>query len=495
MPQYLSPIGNDQFIDANGDPQTGGMIGTYLAGSSTPAAVFTSSDGSTPHSQPVQINSLGYPTQGPIWLTGGLAYKFVFMDSDGSIVRTIDNIAGINDATLSQSEWLESGLVPTYVNGTTFSVPGDQTPILQINRRVRTQNTPGFIYSTIGNSVFAAGVTTVTLTNDSGVLDAGLSSVAYGLLSADNSSVPAIQTAGIADEAVTLAKIQDIATGSFLGRDSPGSGPPEVLTGAEAGALLPIRAPLQSATVTVNGTGGAPANGMLITVNPGTLDFRSATLGSGAINTRTIAAAITGTITSGSTLGSVSGQITKLAILVIDNAGTPEVAWTNLSGRTLLDEKGLISTTAEGGSGGADSATTIYSTTARTNVPYRWVDVVEYTQATAGTYVTPPSKTYPVNSAVALSDLFRSWRDVTGSRSAGVLYRNDTDYDIDVAITSAASGSIQFNLAVDGDNKSVGAYSGASGIVWVGTTVPPHSTYQLNISAGTISTWKEQRVS
>jgi hypothetical protein len=97
---------------------------------------------------------------------------------------------------VSQSEWVESGLVPTYISGTSFSVPGDQTPILQINRRVRTTNTSGFIYSTISNSVFAAGITTVTLVNSAGVLDAGLSLVAYGLLSASNSAIPIIQIAG-----------------------------------------------------------------------------------------------------------------------------------------------------------------------------------------------------------------------------------------------------------------------------------------------------------
>jgi len=194
MPQYLSPIGNDQFIDANGDPLSGGQIETYLAGSSTPAATYTSSSGATPQSNPVILNSLGYPTLGPIWLTGGVSYKFIIKDASGSTLRTIDDIAGVNDASVSQSEWVESGFVPTYIGATSFSVPGDQTPILQIGRRTRTTNTSGFIYSSITNSVFAAGITTVTLANDSGSLDAGLSLVAYGLPSVTNSSLPVAST-------------------------------------------------------------------------------------------------------------------------------------------------------------------------------------------------------------------------------------------------------------------------------------------------------------
>lgn len=187
---FLSPVCNDQTFDANGDPLNGGEIETYLAGSSTPAATYTDDTGVTPHSNPIVLNSLGYPTAGPIWLTGGIAYKFIIKNAAGSTLRTIDDISGINDASVSQSEWVESGLVPTYIGATSFSVPGDQTAILQINRRTRTTNTSGFVYSTISNSVFAAGITTVTLANDSGTLDAGLSLVAYGLLSADDPSIP-----------------------------------------------------------------------------------------------------------------------------------------------------------------------------------------------------------------------------------------------------------------------------------------------------------------
>lgn len=192
MPLYFSPVGNDQTIDQNGDPLVGGQIETYLAGSSTPAATYTDDTGGTQQSNPIILNSLGFPTLGPIWLTGGISYKFILKDAGGVTLRTIDNISGVNDAAVSQSEWVESGLTPTYINATSFSVPGDQTGILQINRRVRTQNTSGFIYSLITNSVFAAGLTTVTLLNDSGTLDAGLSTVAYGLLSANPQSIPVV---------------------------------------------------------------------------------------------------------------------------------------------------------------------------------------------------------------------------------------------------------------------------------------------------------------
>ena len=138
-------------------------------------------------------------------------------------------------------------------------------------------------------------------------------------------------------------------------------------------------------------TASVAANALTLTLNPTTLDFRSPTLGSGTINTRTVAAAISLVISSGSTLGSSNGVQSDIVLLAIDNAGTVELAAVNLAGGVNLDETTLISTTAEGGAGAADSATVIYSTTARTNVPFRVVGIVSSTQATAGTWATAPS--------------------------------------------------------------------------------------------------------
>ncbi len=133
------------------------------------------------------------------------------------------------------------------------------------------------------------------------------------------------------------------------------------------------------------------ANALTVTINPCVLDFRSTTLTDGTPVTRTVSAGITCVVSSGSTLGTLSGIQSDIAVLAIDNAGTVEVAVVNLAGGTDLSETGIISTTAEGGAGGADSATVVYSTTARANVAYRVIGVVRSTQATAGTWATTPS--------------------------------------------------------------------------------------------------------
>lgn len=137
-------------------------------------------------------------------------------------------------------------------------------------------------------------------------------------------------------------------------------------------------------------TATVAANALTIDMAATYLDFRSATLGSGTISTL-LADPTALVVSSGSTLGTANATISKLAVLAINNAGTVELAVVNMAGGFDLSETGLVTTTAEGGAGGADSAAIAYSTTARTSVPYRVVGYIESTQATAGTWATAPS--------------------------------------------------------------------------------------------------------
>ena len=186
----LSPICNDQQVDVNGAPLSGGTIETYLAGTSTPAPTFTDSSGAVPQTNPIVLNVLGLAPE-PIWLATGVTYKFIVKAPNGVVQRTIDNIVGVSSSVPTQDQWVRYPGVVTYISATSFSVTGDQVNIFQVGRRVYTVNTGGVVYSSVLGAVFSAGVTTVTLVNDSGVLDAGLSDVYYALLSSIGPSVPA----------------------------------------------------------------------------------------------------------------------------------------------------------------------------------------------------------------------------------------------------------------------------------------------------------------
>lgn len=133
------------------------------------------------------------------------------------------------------------------------------------------------------------------------------------------------------------------------------------------------------------------SNELTLTLNPCTLDFRSSTLTSGAVLTRVVPSAISMTVSNGSTLGTASGVESRLAVIAIDNAGTVELAVINASAYGVFDEGSLISTTAEGGIGGADSGFVFYSTNARTSVAFRVVGYVSSTQTTAGAWASAPS--------------------------------------------------------------------------------------------------------
>lgn len=378
----------------NGIPANGAKLFAYAAGSSTKQNTYTDITGVTPQSNPIILDSRGEPAS-PIWLTEGLSYKFVFTastDSDPPVapIWDIDNVTGINDATITLDQWVSSGVTPTYVSATQFTLPGDQTSAFQVNRRIKATVTAGTVYGYISASVFGA-LTTVTVVLDSGVLDSGLSAVSLGLITPTNTSLPILKDtdfkiSGSADVTKILrVEVDGITTATtrvWTAQDKniTVAGLDDINGGSQLGSKIqPI-------------TASVAASALTITLNPTTLDFRSATIGSGTVNTRSVSAAISVVVSSGSTLGTTNAVENRLTVIAIDNSGTVELAVLNNTAGLNMDETGLISTTAEGGAGAADSANVIYSTTARSNVAYRVVGYIVSTQATAGTWATAPSK-------------------------------------------------------------------------------------------------------
>ena len=88
-----------QFFDNNGVPLAGGLIYTYLAGTNTPAATYTSSTGLIAHSNPIVLDAAGRIATGEVWLTSGVDYKFLVKTSVNVQLGSYDNIPSINDFT------------------------------------------------------------------------------------------------------------------------------------------------------------------------------------------------------------------------------------------------------------------------------------------------------------------------------------------------------------------------------------------------------------
>lgn len=190
MAFFLAPFGNTGVFDANGNPLNGGSWRTFLAGTTTPRTTYTSQAGTTAQGTTMTLDALGLPTNGPVWMEGGIALKFRLFDAAGVIVDEWDNVSGIGDIVTAVTQYQPTGLAPIYISATSFSLAGDQTNEFQVLRKIETVNTGGTAYSKIASAVFAAGITTVVVTNQSGVLDAGLSTVALSFLTATNPAIP-----------------------------------------------------------------------------------------------------------------------------------------------------------------------------------------------------------------------------------------------------------------------------------------------------------------
>ena len=87
-----------QFSDANGAPLTGGLIYTYLSGTTTPVTTYTSRDGTTNNTNPIVLDAAGR-TPAEIWLDGGVLYKFILKTSAFVQIGSYDDIPAINDTT------------------------------------------------------------------------------------------------------------------------------------------------------------------------------------------------------------------------------------------------------------------------------------------------------------------------------------------------------------------------------------------------------------
>ena len=196
MPTVFALIpDNAHFLDAQGNPANGAKLFVYTAGSSTKATTYTESDGAVANSNPIVLDSRGEMPNGCYVASG--TYKTVLApatdtDPPAAPYRTRDNLSPVNDTSTTVDQFAASGLTPTFVSATQFTLAGDQRTEFHVGRRLKTSNSGGTGYHTITGSSFSSS-TTVTVVNDSVVLDSGLASVSLSILRADSqSAIPGV---------------------------------------------------------------------------------------------------------------------------------------------------------------------------------------------------------------------------------------------------------------------------------------------------------------
>ena len=176
-----------------GNPLAGGQLYTLQPGTvgvGSLKATYTDSTGSTANTNPVILDANG---EADVWLSGYT--KLVLLDPTGVQVWSEDNVSSMpNTSPTGVTEWItQSGLVLTYLSTTQFSTPGDQTTLFAPEQRVKATVAAGIIYGTVVTSSTGGSpvVTTVTVLWDTGILDAGLSAIATGIITASaHSSLP-----------------------------------------------------------------------------------------------------------------------------------------------------------------------------------------------------------------------------------------------------------------------------------------------------------------
>lgn len=118
MTVFLSPLAGagTQFFDNSGNPLNGGKLYTYAAGTTTPQATYTSISGVTPNANPIILSSNGrLPNE--VWLTEGVAYKFLLATSADVQIGVYDDIAGVNDFSIYGIDWTNISGTPTTLSG------------------------------------------------------------------------------------------------------------------------------------------------------------------------------------------------------------------------------------------------------------------------------------------------------------------------------------------------------------------------------------------
>jgi hypothetical protein len=86
----MQPLGNPRvrYLDSNANPLSGGLLYTYVAGTTTPQATYTTRAGDFANTNPVVLDANG---EADVWMLPGVLYSFVLLDSSSALQWSIDN--------------------------------------------------------------------------------------------------------------------------------------------------------------------------------------------------------------------------------------------------------------------------------------------------------------------------------------------------------------------------------------------------------------------
>jgi hypothetical protein len=192
MTVTLSFIGGAgwQFFDNNGVPLAGGKIYTYAAGTTTPLTTYTARDGLTPNANPIILDAAGRTPQ-QIWSTYGDLYKYVVTTSADVLIRTWDNIGGIEIA-----DDLQSNLANTTDNALGDNLVG-----------FKQANAAGFLTGAVARTV-STKLQEIVSAKDFGAVGDGVTDDTAALKAAFDYAIPAAVAVELAGTYLVSGPIQ-----------------------------------------------------------------------------------------------------------------------------------------------------------------------------------------------------------------------------------------------------------------------------------------------
>ena len=98
----ISPSPQLQFLDANGNPLSYGLLYTYFNGTTVPKTTYTTALQTTANTNPIVLDARG---EANVWLLAGEIYKFVLQNSSGVLQYTVDNITAAGTMSTQQYHW------------------------------------------------------------------------------------------------------------------------------------------------------------------------------------------------------------------------------------------------------------------------------------------------------------------------------------------------------------------------------------------------------
>ena len=259
---------------------------------------------------------------------------------------------------------------------------------------------------------------------------------------------------------------------------------------------LAVSAASSALTIALKGEDGNDPSGSNVVQIP----FRSATATTGTITWRSITAATSLVVSSGSTLGVTSSTAFRVWVVAFDDAGTVRLGvilcTTYASSQVTifpLQAMGIASSTAEGGAGAADNAQTFYTGTAVSSKSYTVLGYAEWnaTGLTAGTWTTTNlSRVEVLTPQAALpSQPVQTVSCYTASGSSATTTTATNVTSTTMAITPSSPANV-FRVSYSGKTNAAAGGAGVNteaitNIARNGTAVGPINVIGVVSSSGT----------